>query len=77
MLDGILDQLVSKGMEYCKQEDNVKKMEDAFLTPIIQHISRRFAWLSYSFQTMALLVILQTCLLLYLVFTVRKITIQQ
>ena len=77
MISDILDQLVIKGIDYCKQEENVKKMEDAFLVPIIQHISRRFAWLSYSFQTMALLMVLQTCLLIYMVFTMRKITIQQ
>lgn len=77
MISDILDQLVVKGVEYCKQEENVKKMEDAFLNPIIQHISRRFAWLSYSFQTMAFLVVLQTLLLVYLIFAVRKITVLQ
>ena len=77
MISEVIDQIVIQGVEYCKQEENVKKMEDAFLSPIIQHISRRFAWLTYSFQTMALLVILQTLLLVYLVFTVRKFTQQQ
>lgn len=77
MISDILDQLVEKSVEYCKKEENMKKMEDAFLSPIILHISRRFLWLQYSFQTMAILIVIQTLLLIYIIFTMRKSTLQQ
>ena len=32
MISEVIDQIVIKGVEYCKQEENVKKMEDAFLS---------------------------------------------
>lgn len=73
MINEILDQIVTKSFDYCSNEENVQRLEEKFLNPIIQHISRRFIWLNYSFQTIAILVILQTILIVYLVFMVRSI----
>jgi len=71
MIDTLLDQVLQKGVEYCSKEENRKVLEDTLLVPIIQHISVRFAWLLYSFQTMALLLLIQTCLVVYLVFKIQ------
>ena len=73
MLDEILNQVVAKSVEYCSKEENVQRLEDTLLSPVIQHISRKFAWLSYSFQTVTVLVVIQTFLLLYLIYLVRSI----
>ena len=73
MMSEILDQIVTKSFDYCAKEENVQRLEETFLNPIIQHISRRFIWLSYSFQTIAILVVLQTLLIVYLVFMVRNL----
>ncbi len=73
MLDEILEQVVAKSVEYCSKEENVQRLEDTFLSPIIQHISRKFAWLSYSFQTVTALVVVQSCLLLYVIYLVRSL----
>lgn len=76
MMDEILDQVVTKSFDYCAKEENIQHFEEKFLNPIIQHISRRFIWLSYSFQTIAILVVLQTLLIVYLVFMLRSIKSQ-
>lgn len=72
MLEEIVNQVVAKSVEYCSKEENVQRMEETFLAPVIQHISRKFAWLSYSFQTVTVLVVVQTFLLLYLIYLVRS-----
>jgi hypothetical protein len=72
MLEEIVNQVVAKSVEYCSKEENVQRLEETFLSPIIQHISRKFAWLSYSFQTVTVLVVIQTFLLLYLIYLVRS-----
>ena len=74
VLDQVISKGISKGFEYCSNEENVRRLEETFLTPIIQHISRRFAWLTYSFQTMTILIILQTILIVYLVIMVRNLS---
>lgn len=73
MINEILDQLVTKGFEYCSKEENAQHLEEKFLNPIIQHISRRFVWLTYSFQTIAILVVIQSILLVYLIIIVRNL----
>lgn len=73
MMDEILNQIISKGFEYCSNEENVQRLEEKFLAPIIQHISRRFAWLTYSFQTMTILIVVQTILIVYLLIQVRAL----
>lgn len=72
MFDEILNQTISKCVEYCSKDENIEVLEKKFLVPVINHISRRFVWLSYSFQTMAIILILQTILIVYLIFLVRS-----
>lgn len=74
MIEKILEQIVSKSFDYCSKEENMQRVEEKFLNPIIQHISKRFMWLTYSFQTIGILVIVQTILIVYLVFLVRTLS---
>jgi hypothetical protein len=71
MIDEILDQCIAKVIDYAEKEENMIRLESKILVPIMQHISKKFQWLSYSFQTVTALVILQTILIVYLVFKIN------
>lgn len=71
MIDELLDQCITKLIDYVEKEDNAKRLESKILAPLMRHMTQKFAWLSYSFQTVAALVVLQTLLILYLVFKVH------
>jgi hypothetical protein len=73
MLESILEQLVGKCIEYCEKKENMERLETRLLVPIIRHISTKFAWLRYSFQTVVILVLLQTCLVIYMLFKIHSL----
>jgi hypothetical protein len=73
MLENLLDQVLEKCIVYCSKEENVKMLETRILNPVFQHMSAKFAWLSYSFHTVVLLLVLHTCLLVYILYTLTSL----
>ena len=60
----IIDQVLEKATEYCANEENRQKL----LKPLEEYISVRFSWIIRCFEVIAFLALLQTVLLLYVIF---------
>lgn len=72
MLDKLLDQVFEKAGEYCADPENRFKISEKLLAPVIQTLSVRFQWLFNCLQALAALLVVQTILLVWILFTVRK-----
>jgi len=64
----MLEQLIEKFIEYLSQDDTRAAFEQKFLKPLTEYLGERFAWTLRAFQALAVLVAIQTMLLLFLIF---------
>lgn len=62
----VLDSLVTNVLEYCSREDTREQLETRVLAPIMRYLSDKFSWCVRLFQAVAVLVLVQTLLLLWL-----------
>jgi hypothetical protein len=62
----MLDRLMDSVVDYCSRESTRERLETRVLGPLLQYLGERFAWSFKLFQAMALLVLLQTLILLWL-----------
>lgn len=53
-------------VDYCSRESTRERLENRVLAPLMQYLSDRFAWSVRVFQAIALLVLLQTLILVWL-----------
>lgn len=64
----VVQQLVEKFVEYCSQDETRQALERKLLKPVIEYLSERFHWTLKAFQALAVLVAIQTLLLVWLLF---------
>ncbi|KAI3432494.1 hypothetical protein D9Q98_004043 [Chlorella vulgaris] len=69
----MLDHVIEKFVEYCSKDDTRKALEDKFLQPAIAYLGERFSWTVRAFHTLTVLVVVQTLLILWLVFKVSRL----
>lgn len=62
----MLDSLVSNVVDYCSREDTRTQLESRVLAPMMRYLTDKFAWCVRLFQAVAVLVLVQTLLLLWL-----------
>lgn len=66
MLDQVLDSLVRNVVDYCSREDTRARLETQVVSPMMQYLADKFAWSVRVFQAVAVLVFIQTLVLLWL-----------
>lgn len=71
MIEELLDQVFEKASEYCSKPENSAKLTEKLLNPILQNVALRFQWLFNCLQALAVLVVVQTLLLSWLVTMIR------
>jgi hypothetical protein len=70
----MIDSLVEKMTEYLAKQDTQRVMQTRVLDPILNHVRNKFSWLIRLLQTMAFVITLQTCLLMFLVYKTTAFT---
>jgi hypothetical protein len=68
MLDQVVDQVVDHCIAYCSNmsEDKRQALEHKLMMPLERYLAARFSWISHMFQAIAVIVLLQTAILIYL-----------
>ena len=64
----LLEQLVQSLVEYCNRQETREQLETRVLAPVTRYLAERFAWSVRLFQAVAVLVLVQTLILLWLLF---------
>ena len=54
--------------EYFAREDTRRIVQTRILDPILSHVQTKFIWLFGLLKTLAFVITVQTCLLVYLVY---------
>jgi hypothetical protein len=62
----VLDSVVDKVVEYCSRDDTRSRLEAKVLAPAVRYVADKFAWGVRVFQVVAVLVLIQTLVLLWL-----------
>lgn len=66
MLHGLLESVVRKVVDYCSDEETRAQLETRVLAPMVRYLADKFSWGVRLFQAIAVLVFIQTILLLWL-----------
>ena len=64
MLDDLLDAVA----RYCSDEERSLKLREALMEPVLAHLSARFTWLFRAVQALAVLIVLQFIVVMWLLF---------
>ena len=65
MIQQLADSVVDQFIEYCSRDTSREKLETRVLRPMLQYLAERFAWGIRVFQAVAILVLIQTVVLLW------------
>ena len=68
VLDSVMSNVLNNVMDYCSKEETRARLESKVLAPAIEYLADRFSWGVRLFQAVALLVLIQTLILLWLLF---------
>lgn len=75
VVHALLEDIMTKAVDYCAREDTKAKLEANVVGPIVGYVAERFSWGVRIFQAVAVLVFIQTLMLLWLLFRdVRRST---
>jgi hypothetical protein len=66
-MNQVIESVVSKVVEVCCKDETRSKLEDKVLAPAVAYVADRFSWGVRVFQVVAVLVLIQTVLLLWLI----------
>lgn len=64
MFQQVADSVIDRFVEYCARDKD--RLEARVLRPAMQYLAERFAWCIRVFQAVAVLVLIQTVVLLWL-----------
>ena len=71
----LLDEVVSKVVEYCSKDETRERFEHHVVTPLTRYLAGRFSWALWLFQVVVVLVFVQTLLILWLLIRdVRRVS---
>lgn len=73
MLARLVDDTLTKVVEYCTKDETRVKLESQVLAPVLKYLGDKFAWSVRLFQAIAILVFIQTLMLLWLLFREHRI----
>lgn len=62
----VLDSVVGRVVEYCSRDETKAQFESKVLGPAMRYLADKFSWSVRVFQIVAVLVLIQTVILLWL-----------
>lgn len=68
MLHKVLDSVVHNVVDYCSKEETRAHLESKVLAPVLQYLADKFSWGVRLFQAVAVLVFIQTLILVWLLW---------
>lgn len=68
VIHAILEDVLTKVVDYCARDETKAKLEAGVLAPAMQYLADKFSWGVRLFQAVAILVFVQTLMLLWLLF---------
>jgi hypothetical protein len=68
VLGHVMDSVLQNVIEYCSKEDTRRRLESNLLSPMMRYMAHKFSWSVRLFQAIAVLVFIQTLILLWLLF---------
>lgn len=68
VLQNLVDSVMHNVVDYCSKEETRAQLETKVLSPVLQYLADKFAWGVRLFQAVAVLVFIQTLVLLWLLF---------
>jgi type IV secretory pathway TrbL component len=75
-MDSLIDQAVQMGVDrittMCEDEEKMNAIYASILTPFTKYLTERFSWFLRTVQSFMMLIVLQTILILFLVYSVRR-----
>jgi hypothetical protein len=74
MLQEFAGSVIDQFVEYCSNESARVKLESRVVKPVMQYLAERFAWGIRVFQAVAVLVFIQTVVLVWLLLRECKRT---
>ena len=66
VLSGLMETLVHNVVDYCSREETRAQLESKVVHPLVQYLAVKFSWAVRLFQVVAILVFVQTIMLLWL-----------
>lgn len=66
VLKSVLESVVHNVVDYCSKEETRAQLESRVLAPTLQYLGEKFSWGVRLFQAVAVLVFIQTIILLWL-----------
>jgi type IV secretory pathway TrbL component len=77
-MDSLFDQAITMCVEkvgtMCEDKDTMDKIYASILTPFTEYLTNRFSWFIRVVQCFMVLLVLQTILIMFLVWHVRSIS---
>lgn len=64
----MLEALLDRAVEYCTKDETRAALEARVLSPMVRYLASKFSWSVRLFQAVAVLVFIQTLILLWLLF---------
>lgn len=66
MMSTLLDDALTKVVDYCSKDETRERLESKVLVPAVTYLADKFSWTVRLFQVVALLVLIQTVILLWI-----------
>ena len=66
VLAAVLSSVVDNVVDYCSKQETRERLESKVVAPMMQYLADKFAWGVRLFQVVAILVFVQTLVLLWL-----------
>lgn len=73
----VVQQLIEKFVDYCSQDETREALERKLLKPVTEYLGKQFHWTLKAFQALTVLVAIQTCLLIWLLFRSYRVSLSQ
>lgn len=74
-MQSVLDSVLHNVVDYCSKEETRSRLQSTLLAPAMQYVAEKCAWGVRLFQAIAVLVFVQTLILLWLLFReVRRVS---
>lgn len=68
VVHGLVENALSKVVDYCSRDETRQRLESQLLAPVMKYLADKFSWGVRLFQAVAILVFMQTMLLLWLLW---------
>lgn len=68
VVHGLVENALAKVVDYCSRDETRQRLESQVLAPAMRYLADKFAWGARLFQAVAILMLVQTLLLMWLLW---------